>query len=88
MSWPKIGNRQQLSKEWAVQSVILPRHSHWSRRKDRVWIKGIQRGYVKIWRNIDGEWFVVDTALNVVNAKRRIKLIKEQERGQSIQRTV
>jgi hypothetical protein len=78
-----IGRINWLSKEWAVQTIrilkkdakgygIRPYWCHWGDPAP----KQYSRGYVKIWRMVNGERVVVDRALTQTAARRRIKFMK------------
>lgn len=69
-----IGERKVVSAGWATQSIRLL--SPESVRSDGTYVRGLKRGYVKIWRLVDGEWVVVDRALTIERARERIKAMK------------
>lgn len=81
-----IGPRREWRKGWAVQSVRLLKRdangydSHRSRSRRGECITPIlQRGYVKLWRKVSGEWVVVDRALSQKKAMARARQIIQQE---------
>lgn len=81
-----IGQRREWRKGWAVQTVhLLKRDAHGyesHRRNCRNNGRSAavhQRGYVKLWRKVEGEWLVVDRALTQKRAMARARQILQQE---------
>ena len=81
-----IGPRREWRKDWAVQTVRLLKRdangydSHQRHCRDTGRSAAThQRGYVKLWRKVEGEWVVVDRALNQKRAMARARQILQQE---------
>lgn len=84
-----IGPMREWRAGWAVQTVkLLARDARgYEARRQRCRSSeasasvGLQRGYVKLWRKVCGEWQVVDRALTQKRAKAMARDILRSEAG-------
>ena len=84
-----IGPMKEWRKGWAVQTVHMPARDadgNESQHKrctqtGRSMIR-MNRGYVKLWRLVDGDWIVVDRALTQKRAKAMARSILAREAAQ------